>query len=442
MNKTILRITSLIMAIALTFGIFLPGQADSKAAAAAAAIYGDSLAANWQDWSWDATRNFSNPSPTQSGSRSISVKINVAWGALYLHRSAPQSTAGYSQLEFYVHGGSTGSHRLSVTANQNTSTSYYFTTRANAWTKISIPLSQFGSPGSLSDLFFQDAGGRAQSTFYLDSISLTGSGPAPTATATRPPGTATPPPATATRPPATQTPPSGGRFNLLPPGSTLPSDAACSAAVRSKPENKRMNATYNATRGNQGVGSSFFPSADDPRANSYIAPRITGNYTGTTDQILQWTACKWGFDEDVVRAEAAIESWWRQTTKGDWTTDASRCAPGHGLGVDGTPGQCPESFGILQNRYPYEQAAWPGMYNSTAFNADVTYGILRACYEGYEHWLNDVERGSQYGAGDMWGCVGRWFAGRWHTSAAEGYIVRVQDYLNQRIWESPSFQEP
>src|SRR5215216_4237510 len=95
MDKANLRITSLIMAIALTLGIFHLGQAQSMIAVAPVVIYGDSLASNWQDWSWDATRNFSNPSPIQSGSRSISVQITQAWGALYLHSTTAQSTAGY-----------------------------------------------------------------------------------------------------------------------------------------------------------------------------------------------------------------------------------------------------------------------------------------------------------------------------------------------------------
>ncbi len=194
-----------------------------------------------------------------------------------------------------------------------------------------------------------------------------------------------------------------------------------------------MNATYNATRGNQTVGSIFAGGAGTSIYNS----RITGNYTGTTDEILQWVACKWGIDEDIVRAQAAKESWWRMTNLGDWTTDSSRCAPGHGLGADGTAGQCPESFGILQDRYPYEQDAWPGIGNSTAFNADVAYGYWRACYEGYTTWL-----GNGYTKGDLWGCVGRWYAGAWHTSPAETYISAVKDYLNQRIWETSSFQEP
>ena len=68
--------------------------------------------------------------------------------------------------------------------------------------------------------------------------------------------------------------------------------------------------------------------------------------------------------------------------------------------------------------------------------------LWQTCLEDYEWRLKDVERGEEYGAGDAWGCVGRWFAGRWHTQEAEAYIERVKDTLNARIWEQPDFQEP
>ena len=234
------------------------------------------------------------------------------------------------------------------------------------------------------------------------------------------------------------------KFTTLPPGSALPSDAQCAARVKHKPENKRVNVTYNATPGNQQLGSDIF-GGDDPRAYAEIGFRVTGYFSGTTDEILQWAACKWGIDEDIVRAQAAIESWWHQDAKGDWGTDSNRCPPGHGLGVDDPvdhPDTCPESWGLLQTRYPYQASAWPGMANSTAFEADTAYAIWRACYEGYEVWLNQVDHGQAYGPGDVWGCVGRWYAGRWHTAEAEYYIGRVKGYLNDRIWEQPYFQEP
>ena len=232
------------------------------------------------------------------------------------------------------------------------------------------------------------------------------------------------------------------RFVTLPPGKPLPSDAQCAASVRidPPPENKRPNQQSNQVTG-QPVGN-FFPTADAADANRWIAPRIDGQFTGTTAQILRWTACKWGIDEELVAAQAAVESWWRQSATGDWGTDPAACPPGHGLGADGVAGRCPQSYGILQNRYSVEKSSWPGIANSTAMNADTAYGIWRACYEGYEVWLNHVQRVGNYGPGDAWGCIGRWFAGRWHTAAAERYIARVRDYLNRRVWLQADFQEP
>jgi hypothetical protein len=218
----------------------------------------------------------------------------------------------------------------------------------------------------------------------------------------------------------------------LPPGSTLPSDATCNSRVIPATETRAAsNGTQNATAGHQkNLGGTN--------------ARVDGLYTGTTDEILQWTACKWGIDVDIVRAQAAKESWWTMGNKGDYGTDASSCPPNHGLGVDGTPGQCPQSYGILQVRYPYHGppaglATWPDAEVSTAYNADYAYAQWRSCYEGNLGWLNDVEHVGTYTAGDAWGCVGTWFAGRWHTADANGYIQAVQDYMNQKIWTNPDF---
>ena len=46
------------------------------------------------------------------------------------------------------------------------------------------------------------------------------------------------------------------------------------------------------------------------------------------------------------------------------------------------------------------------------------------------------------GAGDAWGCAGRWFSGRWHTAAAEEYVTKVKQYRDQEIWRTPDFQQP
>jgi hypothetical protein len=251
-------------------------------------------------------------------------------------------------------------------------------------------------------------------------------GPVPSTTTTPTTTTTT---TTTTQPTTTTTTtvPPGGRFVTLPPRSALPSDAECAARVRPAAEIRQVNAVQNRTVGHV-----------SPTATG-IYTRVTGNFTGTTDQIIQWAACKWGFDEDVIRAQTAVESWWVQKSAGDLGTDPSRCPPGHGIGVDGHPGQCPESWGVQQVRYPYNTWAFNDAIASTAFNLDAALAARRSCFEGYETWLNTVDRGRDYAAGDLWGCVGMWFSGRWYTQPSVDYIAKVQGYLSQRIWEHEPF---
>jgi hypothetical protein len=229
-------------------------------------------------------------------------------------------------------------------------------------------------------------------------------------------------------------------FATVPPGGTLPTAARCAQRVRAVPgtEIRPGNGRANHTTGQQ-AGPGLFPSGDSPQAAA-LAPLISGDFTGTTQQILEWAACKWGISQDVVFAQAAAESSWSQSHVSDWGSDPALCPPGHGLGVDGMPGQCPQSYGILQTKYTQWPSVWPAVTDSTAMNADVTYAIWRSCFDGDEIWLNNSATPAHpYRPGDLWGCVGRWFAGSWYTPGAENYIQRVQHLLAERVWQQPSF---
>ena len=216
-----------------------------------------------------------------------------------------------------------------------------------------------------------------------------------------------------------------GRFTTLPPGSALPDEAECAARVRRsswepRPENHVANQTNVYARGGRLSGNALYG----------YGQRVTGNFTGTTDEIIQWGACKWGIDEDIVRAQAVRESYWVQSTLGD-------CRGGTIPDTNGC-----QSVGLLQvkgaNLPPTHQGTWPYAYQSTAFNVDYTYAVWRACYEGKEDWLEN-----DYGPGDPWGCIGRWYSGTWYGSSKQGtsqeYIRRVKDILANRVWLSPDF---
>lgn len=196
------------------------------------------------------------------------------------------------------------------------------------------------------------------------------------------------------------------------PGTDPLADAAAAARVNDKRfEHVRSNGDDNRRR----------PSEDqlaDFRRRSEMTNRyeVTGRFRGTTDEILQWSARKWGFDPDLFRAVAYVESRWRMSAVGDG-----------GL-----------SFGIFQMKKTYHCCV-PLSSRYTAFNADYYGGILRSYFDGRERWLNDVERGERYSAGDLWGSVGAWYAGRWRTAAANDYIRTVQRVLRAEPWRDRGF---
>src|SRR6202043_896238 len=91
----------------------------------------------------------------------------------------------------------------------------------------------------------------------------------------------------------------------------------------------------------------------DPKADT-LRRQITGNFSGTTDEILQWVACKWGIDENMLRAMAISESNWHQNYRGDYINNRADCPPGTWDGRG-----CYQSYGILQLKYSTFPGTWP-----------------------------------------------------------------------------------
>src|ERR1700730_17722882 len=147
--------------------------------------------------------------------------------------------------------------------------------------------------------------------------------------------TPTPPPTsngTSTPQASNGTPPTWNSGATLPPGSALPSESACASRVQQssfepRPDNYTANHTV-PTASQIANLHPWDPSIGMDARSDSLRKQITGNYTGTTDEILQWVACKWGIDVNIVRAEAVTESNWHQSQLGDYTTNQSLCPPG------------------------------------------------------------------------------------------------------------------
>jgi len=272
--------------------------------------------------------------------------------------------------------------------------------------------------------------------------------------------------------PAHQPPPPEGYWTTQPVGRwrTLPGDRDCAREVhRSTWEPRADNLAPNHRMPDrEAVRTSF---AERPRGTQggydlkwdrWLLPRVSGQFTGTTDEIIQWAACKWGLSDNVLRAIATQESGWYQ---GEVYPDGG-CVAFHGCGdffteeVPGSrvfcrqvsrtdpptqrtyePGLCPRTFSIV-GVMAWHDPAWgrmPGNQNgtfpfsrqSTAFALDYLGSFLRGCYEGWVLWLGAT---GDYRPGELHRCAGVWFGGAWDSSLARDYVERVEDALDERPW--------
>lgn len=146
---------------------------------------------------------------------------------------------------------------------------------------------------------------------------------------------------------------------------------------------------------------------------------VNGRFRGTTDEIIQWAAHKWGIDTEIMRAVATVETWWVNSFRGD----------------------SGDSFGLYQVRRPYHCFNKCNIARHyTAFNADYYGGIIRSYYDGTQTWLNTVDgNGKRYRKGDLWGSLGAWYTGRWWPDGVETYLNAVKARKSEQTWKQPYF---
>jgi hypothetical protein len=256
-----------------------------------------------------------------------------------------------------------------------------------------------------------------------------------------------------------------GFFATLPPSATLPTGKQCAAMIAATPETAPANVPFNNNIPTAAQLSTY-------AANGYTSTyqddytqyaRVRGDYTGSTDMIMRWAACKYGVSEDVVRAQAWVESGWHQGGVGDLHTRRARCVQGGFLKLwnttigmpDGTAVSCPkccfQSWSAWQTKVFYEWMTWPEIMRSTAFAADYRYADQRSCMNGaYASYFSSSAQPPNTYAADLanyisspnsrntqrvlWGCIGKHFSGGWHDKKAQLYIAAVKNALATQPW--------
>ncbi len=140
-------------------------------------VYTDSPQNGWEDdFSW-ATIDDANTSPVHSGTHSISVSSS-GFEALYFHHAA-QTGLTFTNLTFWINGGSTGGQLISVVVTSNGIAQIAIDLAplpVNNWQQESISFTSFGAANmtAFDGFWMQVETGGPAPTFYVDDITVNG----------------------------------------------------------------------------------------------------------------------------------------------------------------------------------------------------------------------------------------------------------------------------
>lgn len=244
----------------------------------------------------------------------------------------------------------------------------------------------------------------------------------------------------------TQTPQTGWRAL----GSLPISDAEAAAAVTPMSERRPGNTDANhycPTDADLAVYHSAVDKYGQSEANlgSTFNPYhkyVSGRFVGTTDEIIQWAAHKWGVPEDWLRAQYVNESNWNQGSMGDRTTVADPTLYPAASRILGTS-DVYESLGISQIKWrpagAMNTGTEPLRWKSTAFAVDYEGSVIRYYFDDPMQHRSGWGDAS-YKPGDPWlSIAGWWQPSPWGNSGQLAYVDHLKATLGQRTWEKPGF---
>jgi hypothetical protein len=226
------------------------------------------------------------------------------------------------------------------------------------------------------------------------------------------------------------------------------SDAQAAALVVSAAENRPNNATANHYRPSSVDLSAFLNNEKDlygisPVQDNPYFQYVTGGFSGTTDEIIQWGAAKWGIPADWLRAEYVHESYWNQSQLGDLTSVANPVL--YPVQCRATGNRVYQSLGITQVKWNHPDANDAGMgteplrWKSTAFNVDYQAARVRFYFDNAQGKRSAWGDGT-YKSCNNWLSIGGWFNPYpWNNSGQQSYVQSVQGTLANRTWAKGGF---
>jgi hypothetical protein len=143
--------------------------AHAQSAPAPLVVYDNELKNGWQNWSWAKINT-----PALSDSLKPLRVEGDPWSALVLHHDA-FSTAPFSKLTFYIHGGLEGGQPLTIRAmadGKAIESNYVIRPKARAWTVVEVALKDLAADNRTIDSLMVQGGDAAYQPYYITRIQL------------------------------------------------------------------------------------------------------------------------------------------------------------------------------------------------------------------------------------------------------------------------------
>ncbi|HEY2773108.1 MAG TPA: glycoside hydrolase family 44 protein [Candidatus Binatia bacterium] len=157
-------------------------MASAVAAAADVIVYDDALQNGFDDsWSWGSqTHNVSSASPVHSGSDATLTTFTGGWSGLQVGNAAGVDVSADDTLRFFIHGGASGGQNILVRVGNNDAyVEVPVTPVANTWTQVDVPITDLGSPRSVTFVYWFNNTAGAQPSFSVDDVRFVNTGVPP-----------------------------------------------------------------------------------------------------------------------------------------------------------------------------------------------------------------------------------------------------------------------
>jgi hypothetical protein len=224
------------------------------------------------------------------------------------------------------------------------------------------------------------------------------------------------------------------------------SDVEAANLVIGMTENRPDNTIANNYKPSSSELFAFLKNETDkngkPAQSNPYGVYVTGGFVGTTDEIIQWGAAKWGIPANWLRAQYYQESRWNQSALGDLTTVSDVTKYPAFSRYSST--QVYQSLGITQVKWDHPDDNQAGIgteplrWKSTAFNVDYQAATVRFFFDNPKGLRS--RWGDTYSPCNNWLSIGGWYEPwPWNNSEQQDYVDKVQNWLSNKAWQQSSF---